>query len=169
MGRHSAVDDDDEVNATVVVESPAPAGRHGRHVFGEDTEATGPLRATDIRDLENRATAEDHQPTEPLAAVDSAPADLNANPAPAAAKRRPRGSQSTAADLALLRRRPDVRNRVIAAVVVPFVLYVAVMLLIGAAGGQYLLWVWIPLVSAGVGGGLILDRAHRKHPPDGAG
>lgn len=79
----------------------------------------------------------------------------------------PRGTHSTAADLALMRRRPDVRNRVIAAVIVPFVLYIAAMVLIGAAAGQYLLWVWIPLVSAGVGGGLILDTAHRKDPPGG--
>jgi len=72
-----------------------------------------------------------------------------------------RGNQSTAADLALLRERPDVRNRVIASIVVPFVLYSAVMVLIGAAS-VYLIWIWIPLVTAGVLAGSMLDSAHRS-------
>ena len=178
MGRHSAFDDD-QVEATVVVESRAPAGRRGRHSRGEDAEETGPLRASEIRDLEERAAAQDDRRTERIGLTDAllepddeppgAPTEVLPTAAPPTTKRRPRGSQSAAADLALLRRRADVRNRVIAAVVVPFVLYVAVMLLIGASGGQYLLWLWIPLVSAGVGAGLILDTAHRKHPPGDAG
>src|SRR4051812_35887888 len=77
-----------------------------------------------------------------------------------------RGNQSTAADLALLRRRADVRNRVLGAVLVPFVLYAAVMVVLGASGVQYVLWVWIPLVSAGILAGLILDAAHRERPPE---
>jgi hypothetical protein len=76
-----------------------------------------------------------------------------------------RGDHATADDLALLRRRADVRNRCIAAVVAPFVLYVVVMVLTGATGPQYLIWSWIPLVTAGVLAGSILDAAHRKSPP----
>jgi hypothetical protein len=72
-----------------------------------------------------------------------------------------KGDQPTAADLELLRSRPDVRNRVIAAVVAPFVIYTIVIVLIGSLG-SYVLWVWLPLVTAGVLAGSILDAAHRK-------
>ena len=72
-----------------------------------------------------------------------------------------KGDQPTAADLELLRSRPDVRNRVIAAVLAPFVIYTIVMVVAGSLGA-YLLWVWLPLVTAGVLGGSILDAAHRK-------
>jgi hypothetical protein len=72
-----------------------------------------------------------------------------------------KGDQPTAADLELLRSRPDVRNRVIAAVLAPFVVYTIVMVVVGSLGA-YLLWVWLPLVTAGVLAGSILDAAHRK-------
>lgn len=203
MGRHSAVDDDDQVDSSAVETDPAAIAR-GRHSRGQDVEETGPVEGAQVRRLAERAAAQDDQPTERLGLEDvllepvDAPADALPTEPPAAdevpveagtteiteplavteaapderpdappAPRRPRGSQATAADLALLRRQPAVRNRVIAAVVVPFVLYVAALLIIGAAAGQYLLWLWIPLVTAGVGGGLILDTAHRKHPPEG--
>jgi len=72
-----------------------------------------------------------------------------------------KGDQPTAADLELLRSRPDVRNRVIAAVLAPFVVYTIVMVVVGSLGA-YLLWVWLPLVTAGVLAGSILDAAHRR-------
>ena len=72
-----------------------------------------------------------------------------------------RGNQSTAADLALLRSRSDVRARVIAAGVAPFVLYTVALYLVGG-WGVYFLWIWAPLVAAGVLAGSILDAAHRK-------
>lgn len=72
-----------------------------------------------------------------------------------------RGNQSTAADLALLRAHSDVRARVIAALVVPFLLYTAVMYIVGGLG-VYFIWIWIPLVSAGVVAGSILDAEHRR-------
>jgi ABC-type transport system involved in cytochrome c biogenesis permease subunit len=78
-----------------------------------------------------------------------------------------KGGSSTAADLALLRRHPAVRNRVLGAVLVPFVLYAALLLAVGAKGVTYLLWIWIPLVSAGVLAGLLLDRAHKQHAAGG--
>ena len=49
----------------------------------------------------------------------------------------------------------------IAALVVPFLLYTAVIYLIGAFD-VYLIWIWIPLVSAGVVAGSILDAEHRR-------
>jgi FtsZ-interacting cell division protein ZipA len=81
-----------------------------------------------------------------------------------AQKRRPpvgRGNQSTAQDIALLRARPDVRNRVIAAAIVPFVLYAVVLLLTGGID-VILIWAWVPFVTAGVLAGSIVDAAHRK-------
>jgi hypothetical protein len=57
---------------------------------------------------------------------------------------------------------------VIAAVVAPFVVYTAVMYLIGALH-VYFIWVWIPLVSAGVLAGSLLDAAHRRHGRSGEG
>jgi hypothetical protein len=90
------------------------------------------------------------------------PDDAEEPPAPQPGPGRvPRGAQSTAADLALLRERPDVRNRCIAAVVVPFVLYSVALVLLNAVH-VYLIWVWIPLVTAGVTAGTILDAAHRR-------
>jgi hypothetical protein len=206
MGRHSAVDDDDEqVVTSAAVEAEAVAARQGRHARGEDTEDTGPVAGSQVRELEGRAAAQDDQPTErigladllmgdeepgpadagadpepgPGPAVDTDPAPTAALPAAAAAsapaaaappaarapakpgKPASRGNHSTAADIALLRTRPDIRNRVFGAVAVPFVLYAVVMVIIGAAGRQYLIWGWIPAVSAGVLAGLILDAAHR--------
>jgi hypothetical protein len=114
------------------------------------------------------------QVTERIAPVDAEPAAAPpARPAPpapaepAASEKKgrwSRGGQSTSADLALLRHHGDVRARVIAAVVAPFVIYTAVMILIGSVH-VYLIWVWIPLVTAGVLAGSMLDAAHRKYPP----
>ena len=49
----------------------------------------------------------------------------------------------------------------IAAVVVPFVLYFAVLVAIGRTDA-FAVWVWLPLITAGIGGGLLLDSAHAK-------
>jgi hypothetical protein len=75
--------------------------------------------------------------------------------------------RATASDLAMLRTHADVRARCIAAVLVPFVLYTVVLMLIGAIGA-YLIWIWIPLISAGVTAGAILDAAHRRYGTDDA-
>lgn len=176
MGRHSAPDDDDEADVPVVVAADPGAARRGRHTRGEDVEDTGPVPGTEMRAAEARAAAQDDQPTEriPLDELLAEPVDVEVTaptePVPVPepkgkAKGKPRRPQSTAADLALLRRRADVRNRVLGAVLVPFVLYVAVLVVVGARGVQYLLWIWIPLVSAGVLAGLILDAAQRDVAP----
>jgi hypothetical protein len=74
-----------------------------------------------------------------------------------------RASESgTATDLRMLRENPAVRARCIAAAVVPFLLYSVVMIVLGRAGA-FLLWVWIPIVVAGVLVGAMLDLGQR-HP-----
>lgn len=134
MGRHSAPDD--EPDGDVLVEAPVevhPAPR-GRHARPDDDELPPAGRVA-----------------EPTAAASPAPAPDQVG----------KGDQPTAADLELLRTRPEVRNRVIAAVLAPFAVYTIVMIVVGSLGA-YLLWVWLPLVSAGVLAGSILDAAHRR-------
>jgi hypothetical protein len=46
-------------------------------------------------------------------------------------------------------------------VVVPFLLYTLVLIVMGQ-GRLYLLWVWIPIVLAGILVGSFLDVAHRR-------
>jgi hypothetical protein len=123
-----------------------------------------PVEATEAVRQDALPTA----PQEPVPAdiplADSLLSEPAAAAPPEAAKRKPqigRGNQSTAADLALLRQHSDVRARVVAAIVAPFVLYTAVLLLIGAMN-LYLIWVWVPLVTAGVVAGSILDAEHRR-------
>lgn len=163
MGRHSAPGDEDEAVAAAPVDEDVE-GR-GRHARPEDIEQTGPL-----------ATLQDDQPTERIGLVealldehtpdDVAPDDVAVS-APAEAppkpsqEKKPR-AHSTAADLALLRSRPDVRARCIAAVVVPFVLYVGAMLVVGAGHVQYLEWLWIPLILGLALAGNFLDLAYKR-------
>ncbi|MCW2497498.1 hypothetical protein, partial [Jatrophihabitans sp.] len=69
------------------------------------------------------------------------------------------------ADLRLLRTDAALRNRVIAAVVVPFLLFVVVLLAIGRLDA-FAVWLWLPLITAGVVGGLLLDGAHNRSSGD---
>jgi hypothetical protein len=151
MGRHSAPGDDEE-DGDVLVAAPvvAAAARRGRHARPEDDEETEPSRPADTAPrttLLKRAVS-------------------SAARADARAPRTGKGNQSTAADLELLRERSDVRARVIAGAVAPFVVYTAVMFI---AGGwdRYFIWVWVPLVTGGVLAGSILDAAHRKRERSG--
>ena len=92
---------------------------------------------------------------EPAVTAASAPAD-EAAPEPAP-------QSGTADDLAMLRGDRNLRARAAAAAVVPFFLYVIVLLVIGRFD-VLLIWIWIPTVTAGVLVGALLDRAaaHRK-------
>jgi hypothetical protein len=192
MGRHSAPDEDpDEASAAgVVLEKPPLGGPRGRHSREEDLEDTGPVPGVELRKADERAAAQDERPTQRIALDElllgepspptGAPPENGAAKAEKKAEKEAakqdarekkerekaaRGSQSTAADLALIRRHPEVRNRVLGAVLVPFVIYVAALLVVGAGGVHYLLWIWIPMVSAGVLAGLVLDSAHRRLGP----
>lgn len=156
MGRHSAADEDEDAAAAAI--AGPPVGRptpRGRHAQPETERADIAAEGADAPDAVQAAEAP---------APDSAAAP---RPELSAGKR---AAQSSAADLALLRSHSDVRARCVAAVVVPFVLYSAIMYLIDALD-LYLLWVWIPLVLAGVLAGSILDSAHRRYAsfPQGSG
>ncbi|SHG24856.1 hypothetical protein SAMN05443575_1807 [Jatrophihabitans endophyticus] len=66
-------------------------------------------------------------------------------------------------DVALLRGDSALRARVAAAVVAPFVLYVLVLIVLDEFEPRTaLIWIWLPLVTAGVVAGLLLDLAHRR-------
>jgi hypothetical protein len=78
------------------------------------------------------------------------------------AARRGAGPHSTAADLALVRTHRELLARCLAAVIVPFGIYVAVLLAVGAQSRTFLLFVFIPLITAGLLVGALLDAAHRR-------
>jgi hypothetical protein len=161
VGRHSAPDDD----AAELLESLAPADSavavaapaRGRHARTDDDE-----QASAFDDTAKIARIE--------APVDvgetAAPAVEGGAPSAEAAvepkRKRPR-ERSTAADFALVRDHSDVRARVIAALLVPFAIYTAAMAAVGRLDRSYLLWIWIPLVTAGILIGLFLDLGHRKY------
>jgi hypothetical protein len=96
-----------------------------------------------------------------------APAKAEVAPSPAKTKKRKKdGETDTQADLRVLRENSAVRARSIAGVLVSFLLYTVVMIVIGQTA-MYLLWIWIPIVVAGVLVGVVLDLAHRQ-PKDSA-
>jgi hypothetical protein len=72
--------------------------------------------------------------------------------------RKPSG---THADLALLRADRTLRVRAGVAVLAPFALYVLVLALLGRLD-MLVLWVWIPVIVAGVAFGAVLDWGYRK-------
>ncbi len=67
----------------------------------------------------------------------------------------------TRADFNLLRAIPGLRARVLAAIVVPFLIYTGFMVLIGRMD-VYLIWLFIPTVIAGTLVGHFLDKAHER-------
>lgn len=158
MGRHSRADDDAEalVFAAPAVDAPPRIGRHARSEEGDAAEVTEPGPGVDPA-----PEAEPAPEVAPVPEAEPAPESGRSDTETVVAPSVPRDNRSTAADLALLRQHSDVRARVIAAVVAPFVLYTVVMYLIGAMH-IYLIWIWIPLVTAGVLAGSILDAAHRR-------
>lgn len=170
-GRHARPDDDDESPIGRVLQTmprPSPPVAAPDQVtarIAPSVPSTPDVsRAPEVSRVPEPAlgTTED---TEPIVPTDEAEEE-QVDASPAATARVGKGNQSTAADLALLREHSDVRARVIASVVVPFVLYTAVLYAIGALD-VYFIWVWIPLVTAGVVAGSILDAAHRRrgHSP----
>jgi hypothetical protein len=163
MGRHSAPDDDqdrDVPGGSAVAVDVARRGRHAR----TDEQATDAVSVAE-QETERLVPPEPAPPAaeEPTAEIPAAQ-QAEQQRAPRVGK----GNQSTAADLALLRARSDVRARVLAAVIAPFVIYTIVMYLIDRIG-VYFIWVWVPLVAAGVLAGSILDAAHRKQSAKAGG
>jgi hypothetical protein len=100
--------------------------------------------------------------TLPTPVLDAPATGRHAPPEPSAPSAPSAPSESHgAADLRLLREQPALRARCAAGAVVPFVLYSALMIVIGKVS-LYLLWVWIPIVLAGILVGTFLDLAHRR-------
>jgi hypothetical protein len=186
MGRHSASSEDEDVVAAAAdLADPATiSGRHARVDEARPQEPSpvdepvvslaevdaddGPLgliadqMTVPVAPLEPDAEPAAQPPAQPAAEPTvEPPAEPPAEPA--AERPHGRGNQSTAADLALLRDHSEVRARVIAAIVVPFVLYAVALYLIGLPGiAVILIWLWLPLVTAGIVAGSILDAEHRR-------
>lgn len=160
MGRHSAPDDEenDHVDAAVLTDHVAAthdAGdshETGRHARPAPNLASDPPAAVITSPKPGPRFA---QPGPP------APKDEPLEHVPAGEPAKPRRSSTT--DFALVKQHSDVRARCIAAVVVPFVVYLAVMFASGATGRQLLLWIFIPLITAGILVGVFLDAGHRRH------
>jgi len=72
-------------------------------------------------------------------------------------------SDTPTSDFALLRSHGDVRARVIAGAIAPFALFTAAMAGLDRLDRSYLIWIWIPLITAGVLVGLFLDLGHRRY------
>jgi hypothetical protein len=72
----------------------------------------------------------------------------------------PLAELGTRGDLQLLREHPAIRARCIAAALVPFALYTIAMIAAGAAR-NFAVWVWVPIVVAGICVGLTLDLGFR--------
>jgi hypothetical protein len=172
VGRHSAPDDDsDELpeGGGVLVDEEAGAGRHSQPAAGPGpTEINGPIP---LAPPDAEASLFDMLSTEEMAAPEAAPTQaappLEPAPQPAAAAPKDSRRHSTRADFALIKNHGDVRARCLAAIVVPFILYIAVLLAVGASGRAYLLFMAIPLIVAGVLVGAFLDAGHKRYPPAG--
>jgi hypothetical protein len=174
MGRHSASDDDE---ADVVVEPLASgevagaaagagdaAGRHyrpresGEHgaepaVFGAPaTPSTTP--SSDSSSSSSSSTEGARQRASGVTVEAGPRTDTTA-------KIEAYRESPTRADLRLLRSHPGLRSRCAAGVVVPFLLFTIVIIVLGRPD-VYLIWVWIPIVAAGVLVGTFLDRAHKQ-------
>jgi hypothetical protein len=183
MGRHSASDDDDAAGAVATAAVPASATSIGRHATAEDAPAAAialeppvvplprlePPKAAPLPPLDP-PKAGPLPLLEPPVTLPAVPPEAPPQTPPAAAGHAPtkRAPSGTQADLNLLRQHPAVRAQCAAAVLVPFVIYTVVMVVISRTD-VYLVWIWLPIVSAGILLGAFLDRAHRRldRRPDG--
>ena len=177
MGRHAAPGDDEPDGAAVTAvlpeaeerppgsrPSPTPRGRHSVPDDDEDDDVAVVAAAVTERLPVPTVEPASESPSVTETAPDSEPATEAApvtepvtETAPSAAKK----ERATAADWRLLRSDSALRNRVIAAVVAPFVLFVFVLAVIGRLDAVAV-WIWLPLICAGIGAGLLLDKAHAK-------
>ncbi len=179
MGRHSAPDDadaDDRADGSAVGATPDAAGS-----------PTMVIEAVDVGRHEVASASAQETPPGGLAAVGLAPSgrsddqlpviggpppehveDDRTDAAPVATPRRER-TGTAAADFALVRSNRALRARCAAAALAPFVVYVVVLLIVGAQPRTYLLFIFIPLITAGLAVGALLDAAHRRRGASEAG
>ena len=128
-------------------------GRHSRPDEPDEIPATDLSADTAVEVPAVVAGAGRHAQPEAVQPDDAAAAAVVAAPAAR--------STGTRADLRMLRDQPALRARCVAAIVVPFLAYALVLLVIGRTD-VFLLWIWIPMVAAGVLFGSFLDAAHRR-------
>lgn len=167
MGRHSAPDEDvepadaGEAEATATTLDLTPRG--GRHSVGD---ADDRVQDSAVQDRADDAHTQRIAvvPVDPDAA-ETVDTDQLPGPPPPAESVEPhkpaRRESGTRADLRMLRHNAAVRAQVIGAVIVMFLLYTVVLLVIGKTH-DYLQWLFVPIVAAGVAVGLVLDLAHRR-------
>jgi hypothetical protein len=179
MGRHSSPEEGDPPVAVPVVRVAAPTRprpeppRRGRHAAPGDDDPDELLYASAIAvlDTEPVPTLDEASDVvgagveiaEPETTVDGTAEAVGETPLVAAPKARK--ASGTAQDLHLLRNHPALRNRVIAATVLPFALLAVALLFVGRIQ-SYVSWVWVPLIVAGVLAGVLLDLEHRRVTAD---
>jgi hypothetical protein len=123
----------------------------GRHSAPDDDEPDGESPAD--AELADRHDQQEVVVDDETAVVETAAVG---NPAAAPA---PARESATQADLRLLREQPALRARCAAGLLVPFVIFALVVALIGVS--DFLVWVWIPAVAAGILVGSFIDAAHK--------
>jgi hypothetical protein len=172
MGRHSAGgDDEDDLQppAGAVIVAVESRGRHASPDQAADEELDAPA-AQVVLTKPGPPSVVDTAPTAPIAPIAADEADWSTAPIPPVEAPEPATEPEpspTARDFALFRAHPDVRNRAIAAVLAPFVVYAVVMVVIGRTN-VFLIWLWIPVILAGVLMGLILDLGHKRYGAKGS-
>jgi uncharacterized membrane protein len=192
MGRHSAPDDepDDAATTTATLElGTIDLGElRGRHSRPDEEDVAPEAESPDERHTQVIAPVQDVPHDEDVQITDvivppepAPPAEAGTEPAaettaetmvgPTAEAtdeataepviEQPKKEGGTRADLRLLRENAMVRMLVLGAVVLSFLIYTIVMFALGHSD-SYLLWLWVPIVVAGVGVGAVLDVAHRR-------
>jgi hypothetical protein len=126
----------------------------GRHSAPGEEEDTGPVDPAHAGAGEDEPSGRHAVRAEPGA---GRPAPTRSEPAAVA----PTLARGTAADLRLLRASGTLRTRAAAAGLLPFVLYTVVMVVIGRTD-RFLVFLWAPIVVAGVCFGAVLDLGHRR-------
>jgi hypothetical protein len=172
MGRHSAGgdDEDDLQSAGAVIVAVESSGRHSRAEDVDSDGASEPAPTVLLTKARPSPTAD----TAPMAPIKTTAGEANWStaPIPAVAAPAPQPAAEhepgpTARDFALFREHSDVRNRAIAAVLAPFVVYAVVMVATDRTG-VFLIWLWTPVILAGVLMGLILDLGHKRYGAKGS-
>jgi hypothetical protein len=160
MGRHS-LPEDDEAAAGTELAAPeldlddAPRGRHSWRPGAEQSVVVLERAAAPSSDTAPVPVVADTPPVPVVA--DSAPAERVAEAGPVPARK----ASGTRGDLALLRADRALRIRACVAVLAPFVLYVLLLAVLGRLDAL-VLWVWIPVIVAGVAFGAVLDAGYRR-------
>lgn len=156
-GRRAVPDDaeadDEHPGRALLARLLAEASERGAARGEGEPDGAGVRGAGEAQEAEGAEEVEHGAPVAEVAAV--APGvQVDSGPA----RRRQSG---TSADLRLLREDGRLRLRCAVAALAPFAVFTAILLGLRRAD-VYLVWVWIPTVTAGVLVGALLDRAHAR-------